>query len=126
MLSIIHTYIHACTLGDQASKLQAFADSNWAVTRSVTGFVIMLAGASILAVSRRQHCITMSSQSHLATTPPFEVVHVAWKGTRVRMLSIIHTYIHLVVQEKKRKRKGERERKERFSEGPWAKEGLVG
>ena len=45
----------------QASKLQAFADSNWAVTRSVTGFVIMLAGASILAVSRRQHCITMSS-----------------------------------------------------------------
>ena len=61
MLSIIHTYIHACTLGDQASKLQAFADSNWAVTRSVTGFVIMLAGASILAVSRRQHCITMSS-----------------------------------------------------------------
>ena len=44
-----------------AQKLRAFADSNWATTRSVTGYVIMLAGASIAAVSRRQHCITMSS-----------------------------------------------------------------
>ena len=31
------------------------------MTRSTTGFVLMLAGASILSVSRRQHCITMSS-----------------------------------------------------------------
>ena len=45
----------------EASQLKAYADSNWSVTRSVTGFVIMLAGASIIAVSRRQHCITMSS-----------------------------------------------------------------
>ena len=45
----------------EATKLKAFADSNWAITRSVTGFVIMLAGACITAVSRRQHCITMSS-----------------------------------------------------------------
>ena len=44
-----------------ASKMKAYADSNWGVTRSVTGFVIMLAGAAIVAVSRRQHCITMSS-----------------------------------------------------------------
>ena len=44
-----------------ASKLAAYADSNWGVTRSVTGFVIMLAGANIVAVSRRQHCISMSS-----------------------------------------------------------------
>ena len=44
-----------------AAKLSAFADSNWSVTRSVTGFIIMLAGAAIVAVSRRQHCITMSS-----------------------------------------------------------------
>ena len=34
--------------------------------------------------------------------------------------------VFLVLPEKERKRKGERERKERFSEGPWAKEGLVG
>ena len=44
-----------------ASKLEAYADSNWNVTRSVTGFVIMLGGAAVVAVSRRQHCITMSS-----------------------------------------------------------------
>ena len=44
-----------------AGKLKAYADSNWGVTRSVTGFIIMLAGAAVVAVSRRQHCITMSS-----------------------------------------------------------------
>ena len=44
-----------------ANKLKAYADSNWSVTRSTTGFVIMLAGAAITAVSRRQHCICMSS-----------------------------------------------------------------
>ena len=46
---------------EAASQLRAYADSNWAVTRSTTGFVIMLAGAAINAVSRRQHCISMSS-----------------------------------------------------------------
>lgn len=45
----------------RADKLIAYADSNWGVTRSTTGFVIMLCGAAITAVSRRQHCITMSS-----------------------------------------------------------------
>ena len=30
-------------------------------TRSTTGYIIMLAGAAIVAASRRQHCITMSS-----------------------------------------------------------------
>ena len=34
----------------------------------------------------------------LTTPPPSEVVHVAWKGTRVRMLSIIHTYIHTYIR----------------------------
>jgi hypothetical protein len=47
--------------GPDAHKPRAFADASWAVTRSVTGFIIMLAGAVISAVSRRQHCITMSS-----------------------------------------------------------------
>ena len=44
-----------------AKQMRAYADSNWGVTRSTTGFVIMLAGAAICCVSRRQHCITMSS-----------------------------------------------------------------
>jgi hypothetical protein len=44
-----------------AGKLRAYADSNWSISRSVSGFLIMLAGAAIVAVSRRQHCITMSS-----------------------------------------------------------------
>ena len=44
-----------------ADVLHAFADSDWSVTRSTTGYVIMLAGAAIVAASRRQHCITMSS-----------------------------------------------------------------
>jgi len=43
------------------TTLRAFADSNWGVTRSTTGYVVLLAGACILAASRRQHCITMSS-----------------------------------------------------------------
>ena len=46
---------------DEADKIKVYADSNWGVTRSVTGFVIMLAGAAFVAVSRRQHCISMSS-----------------------------------------------------------------
>ena len=44
-----------------ADQLMSYADSNWGVTRSTTGFLIMLCGAVICAVSRRQHCITMSS-----------------------------------------------------------------
>ena len=44
-----------------ARRVRAYADSNWAITRSTTGFVVILAGAAIAAVSRRQHCITMSS-----------------------------------------------------------------
>ena len=46
---------------DGANKLKAYCDANWATTRSTTGFFIMLAGAAIACVSRRQHCITMSS-----------------------------------------------------------------
>jgi hypothetical protein len=45
----------------EAGKLRAYADSNFSITRSVTGFCVMLAGASVSHASRRQHCITMSS-----------------------------------------------------------------
>jgi hypothetical protein len=41
--------------------LRCYADSNWTETRSTTGFVIVLAGGSVLHASKRQHCITMSS-----------------------------------------------------------------
>ena len=44
-----------------ASVLRAYADSNWGIGRSTTGYVIMLGGAAIVAASRRQHCISMSS-----------------------------------------------------------------
>ena len=44
-----------------ANKLKVFCDSDWSTTRSTTGYLIMLAGAAILAKSVRQHCITMSS-----------------------------------------------------------------
>ena len=47
--------------GADAGKIKAYADSDWSVNRSTTGFVVMLANAAIVAVSRRQHCITMSS-----------------------------------------------------------------
>ena len=47
--------------GDGAHELRAYADSNWATTRSTTGYVIMLANGPIAAASKRQHCITMSS-----------------------------------------------------------------
>ena len=46
---------------DGADQLVAYADSDWGVTRSTTGYCIMLGGASIAHGSRRQHCITMSS-----------------------------------------------------------------
>ena len=46
---------------DEAKKLIAFADSDWGITRSTTGYCIMLAGACVMAGSRRQHCISMSS-----------------------------------------------------------------
>ena len=44
-----------------ADKLFARADSNWSERRSTTGFGVFLAGAAINPLSRRQHCITMSS-----------------------------------------------------------------
>ena len=47
--------------GDGVTQVKAFADSNWDVRRSTSGFTIMLGGASIFAASRRQHCISMSS-----------------------------------------------------------------
>jgi hypothetical protein len=46
---------------DNAVPLRAWADSNWDVRRSTSGFCIMLACAAIMAASRRQHCISMSS-----------------------------------------------------------------
>ena len=46
---------------DDAKVLRAYADANWDITRSVTGFLIMLAGGTILSCSKRQHCISMSS-----------------------------------------------------------------
>ena len=56
---------HLCTTFssyvDGAKELKAYADSNWATTRSTTGFAIFLGGAVIAHTSRRQHCITMSS-----------------------------------------------------------------
>ena len=42
-------------------QLTAYADSDWSVKRSTTGVVIMRGGATIGFVSRRQHCISMSS-----------------------------------------------------------------
>ena len=47
--------------GIGANKLKVFADSNWAITRSISGFTFILAGGSISHASRRQHCISMSS-----------------------------------------------------------------
>ena len=69
-----------------ASKLGAFADSNWAVARSVTGFVLMLCGAAVVAVSRRQHCITMSS---------CEAELVALADTAIELLHIVEVVTFL-------------------------------
>ena len=44
-----------------ANELVCYADSNWDTRRSITGYVIILGGASISASSHRQHCISMSS-----------------------------------------------------------------
>ena len=60
--------------------LRVFADANWGVTRSVTGFVILLAGAAIAHASRRQHCISMSScESELIALADcaIELLHVS-------------------------------------------------
>ena len=46
---------------EAADELCAYADSNWATTRSTSGFFIRLAGATISSASRRQHCVAMSS-----------------------------------------------------------------
>ena len=45
----------------ETKGLHAYADSNWSVTRSTTGFVIFLGNGAIAHAARRQHCITMSS-----------------------------------------------------------------
>jgi len=46
---------------EEARKLIVYADANWSVTRSTTGFCILLAGGAVATASRRQHCITMST-----------------------------------------------------------------
>jgi hypothetical protein len=69
-----------------ASKLKVYADSNWSVTRSTTGFVIMLCGAAVCAVSRRQRCITLSS---------CEAELVALCDAAIELLHIIEVVRHL-------------------------------
>ena len=46
---------------DGSTKVVVRADANWSTTRSTTGYVIKLAGASVAHASRRQHCISMST-----------------------------------------------------------------
>jgi len=63
-----------------AHKLRAFADSNWGVTRSTSGFVIFLGGAAINCSSRRQHFISMSScEAELGALAEcaIELIHVS-------------------------------------------------
>jgi hypothetical protein len=65
---------------DNAAKLRAFADSNWAVARSTTGYTIILAGAGIESVSRRQHCISMSpceAELNALAECAIELLHVS-------------------------------------------------
>lgn len=50
-----------CGRATNGKRLMAYADSDWSTTRSTTGYCIMLGGAAVTGVSRRQHCITMSS-----------------------------------------------------------------
>ena len=44
-----------------ADKIVAYADSDWGVKRSTTGYCVFLGGAVVSSASRRQHCITLSS-----------------------------------------------------------------
>ena len=50
-----------CFDGTQGLSLEAYCDSDWATSHATTGFALMLCGAAILHVSRRQHCIALSS-----------------------------------------------------------------
>ena len=43
------------------NRFECFADSDWNVRRSTTGWVIMLGGAAVGFASSRQHCIALSS-----------------------------------------------------------------
>ena len=66
--------------------IRAFADSNWAVTRSTTRYTIMLAGAGIGSVSRRQHCISMSSceaELNALAECAIELIHVSAMLTHI-------------------------------------------
>ena len=76
---------------DNAGKLRAFADSNWAVTRSTTGYTSMLAGAGIGSVSRRQHCISMSSceaELNALAECAIELLHVSAMSHSLTMCRI--------------------------------------
>ena len=64
LVYLVRTRNVGCTFSRHArdaKTIRARADSNWSTTRSTTGFVILLAAATISAASRRQHCISMSS-----------------------------------------------------------------
>lgn len=57
------THSLGLTYSKHAEKpgLECYADSDWSIRRSTTGFVIMYAGAAIGFGSPRQHCIALSS-----------------------------------------------------------------
>ena len=65
--------------GEDASKVKVYCDANWGTTRSTTGYCIMLAGGSVVCVSRRQHCISMSScesELYALADSAIELLHV--------------------------------------------------
>ena len=47
--------------GDNAKVLRVMVDANWSTKRSTSGFVAILAGASVSNFHRSQHCIAVST-----------------------------------------------------------------
>ena len=64
---------------ERAAEMHAYSDSDWAVSHSTTGWVIMYGGAAVAYGSRRQHSIALSSteaEIMAASVAASEVVHI--------------------------------------------------
>jgi hypothetical protein len=62
-----------------AACLRVYCDSDWGITRSTTGYCVMLAGAAVVTKSARQHCISMSSceaELNALAEAAIELLHV--------------------------------------------------
>jgi len=74
--------------GSRGPALEAYVDSDWNVSHSTTGFVVLLAGAPISYSSKRQQCIALSSTEAEVMAASQAATEIAYLREIVRDLGL--------------------------------------